>query len=203
MLRASMLDMLKQLYDEGNFRVRQTVINAAGEIGKKEFGMVASFFDIGLTDPHHSVRNAVIGSVKKMGEVNPIPVLKWAQTNLHHADAEIRREVCHGIELRGRTYPGDILPLLKQLQFDQKPRVRNTLVHVLGQISYKAGCLPIVLADLKTWENKDLVKKGLYEIIDVHRRYHNFCVLSVEEAADLVNREFAHMLPGQSGVRKD
>ena len=43
------------------------------------FEILKHFFDKGLMDTHHSVRNAVIGSVKKMGEVNPKPVLNWAK----------------------------------------------------------------------------------------------------------------------------
>ncbi len=49
-----------------------------------------------------------------MGEKNPEPVLTWAKNYLYHADKEIRMEICHGIELRGRTHPQDILPLLKE-----------------------------------------------------------------------------------------
>ena len=40
---------------------------------------------------------------------------------LHHPGKEVCREICHGIELRGRTHPQDILPLLKELQFDKPP----------------------------------------------------------------------------------
>ncbi len=97
-------------------KIRQTVVNAAGEIGKFHFNKVQRFFDVGLFDKHHSVRNAVIGSVKKMGERNPVPVLTWAKTYLKHPDKEVRREICHGIELRGRTHPQDILPLLKNFR---------------------------------------------------------------------------------------
>jgi hypothetical protein len=70
----------------------------------------------------------VIGSLKKMGEKNPKRVLNWASNYLHHPDKEIRREVCHGIELRGRKYPEDILPMLKELENDKTARVRNTLI---------------------------------------------------------------------------
>ena len=35
----------------------------------------------------------------------------------------------------------------------------STLIHVLGQIAYKNGCLKTVVEDLKTWENKKLVKE--------------------------------------------
>lgn len=173
------LDVLL-LYDD--FKIRQTVINAAGEIGKANFEMVQHFFDKGLFDRHHSPRNAVIGSIKKMGEVNPVPVLQWAKKYLHHPGKEIRREICHGIELRGRKYPQDILPLLQELQHDKTARVRNTLVHVLGQISYKKGCLQIVVENLKTWENKELVAEILEEIIDVHDRYKDFSALTRRQA---------------------
>ena len=66
----------------------------------KNFDIVSAVFDKGLLDEHHTVRNAVIGSVKKMGEKNPVPVMEWAKKYLNHPDKEIRREICHGIELR-------------------------------------------------------------------------------------------------------
>ena len=171
-------------------KVRQTVINAAGEIGKFHFEKVQAFFDTGLFDKHHSVRNAVIGSVKKMGEKNPVPVLAWAKTYLNHPDKEIRREICHGIELRGRKHPQDILPLLKALEFDKTKRVSDTLIHVLGQIAYKNGCLKTVVEHLNTWENNDLVQKALDEIVDVHERYKKFAVLSQQEAIDFIDENY-------------
>lgn len=172
------------LHDD--FKIRQTVINSAGEIGKTDFENVQQFFDKALFDKHHSPRNAVIGSIKKMGEVNPGPVLYWAKKLLHHPDKEIRREICHGIELRGRKYPQDILPLLQELQPDKTSRVRNTLVHVIGQISYKKGCLEMVVEHLKTWENKKLIADALEEIIDVHGRYKGFSALSQEQAQQYI-----------------
>ncbi|WP_018629839.1 HEAT repeat domain-containing protein [Niabella aurantiaca] len=189
-LQTAVLKILGQLATHKSFYVRQTVVNAAGEIGRKDFKIVQPFFDKGLFDEHHSVRNAVIGSVKKMGEVNPVPVLQWARHYLHHEDKEIRREICHGIELRGRKFPQDILPLLKELEFDKTARVRNTLVHVLGQIAYKKGCLPAVLADLKTWKHTELVAAALEEIIDVHERYKNFAHLTQEDARMMVAEYF-------------
>ncbi|MBZ4190196.1 HEAT repeat domain-containing protein [Niabella beijingensis] len=189
-LQGSVLKALQQLATHKEYHVRQTAVNAAGEIGKKDFKTVQLFFDRGLSDAHHTVRNAVIGSVKKMGEVNPVPVLKWAKRYLHHEDKEIRREICHGIELRGRTHPEDILPLLKELQFDKTARVRNTLVHVLGQIAYKKGCLQTVLTDLKTWENSTLVQDALKEIIDVHNRYKDFAALTQAAARAMVTACF-------------
>lgn len=189
-LRILIISLLENLFHSDNEKIRQTAINAAGEIGIKEFDVVAHFFDQGLFDEHHSVRNAVIGSIKKMGDKNPIPVIAWAQKYLHHPDKEIRREICHGIELRGRTHPQDILPLLKELQFDNTARVKNTLVHVLGQIAYKKGCLATVIADLKSWENKELVLLALHEIVDVHNRYKDFAILSQQEAIDYIDRHY-------------
>ena len=187
-LQAKIIGTLKLLFVHEDFKIRQTVINAAGEIGKINFETVRYFFDKGLFDVHHSPRNAVIGSIKKMGEVNPLPVLNWAKEYLHHENKEIRREICHGIELRGRKYPQDILPLLKELQFDKTARVRNTLVHVLGQIAYKQNCFETVIANLKTWQNKELVKDALEEIIDVHERYKNFSALTQAQAIAYIKK---------------
>lgn len=183
-----MLRALQALLLSDDSRVRQTVINAAGEIGIINFEPVAFFFDQGLFDAHHSPRNAVIGSIKKMAEKNPLPVLAWARKYLHHSNKEIRREICHGIELRGRTHPQDILPMLKELQHDHTARVKNTLVHVLGQVAYKKGCLATVIADLKTWENRELVKKAIEEIIDVHHRYRDFSALTQQQAIDYIGK---------------
>ncbi|WP_118973993.1 HEAT repeat domain-containing protein [Taibaiella koreensis] len=174
--------LLQRLAGHPYDKVRQTAVNAAGEIGKTEFERMRSLFDQGLFDPAHVVRNAVIGSIKKMGAVNPGPVLAWAREYLHHPDKEIRREICHGIELRGRTHPGDILPLLQALQWDETARVRNTLVHVIGQIAYKKGCLEQVASALLEWDNNQVVQKALAEIVSVHHRYRNFAALRPEEA---------------------
>lgn len=185
-LQTKIIQLLEKLSHHENFKVRQTVINAAGEIGKANFETVQTFFDTGLFDAHHSPRNAVIGSIKKMGEVNPIPVLTWAKKYLHHPDKEIRREICHGIELRGRKFPQDILPLLQELENDETSRVRKTLVHVIGQIAYKKGCLKIVIEHLKTWKNKALVADAIDEIIDVHHRYRNFSAMNQDEARQFI-----------------
>ena len=185
-LQPKIICFLEDLLNEIDPKVRQTAINAAGEIGKEDFEIVRNFFDKGLFDEHHSVRNAVIGSMKKMGEKNPEPVIEWSRTYLHHPDKEIRREICHGIELRGRTHPQEILPLLKELQFDKTKRVRWTLVHVIGQISYKKGCLEKVMKDIITWENKELIADAIEEIIDVHERYRNFSYYTQDEVRVII-----------------
>ncbi|MES2410757.1 MAG: HEAT repeat domain-containing protein [Bacteroidota bacterium] len=189
-LQTKILKQLDNLYKSTNEKVRQTAINAAGEIGILEFERVTHFFDTGLFDEHHSVRNAVIGSMKKMGEKNPKPILQWSKKYLHHADKEVRREICHGIELRGRTHPQDILPLLKELEFDKTARVKNTLVHVLGQIAYKKDCLATVIEHLKLWDNKELVLQALDEIIDVHNRYKDFSILTQQQAIEYIAKHY-------------
>lgn len=188
-LQTTLLVTLDSLLQSPDFKIRQTMINAAGEIGKQDFERVQHIFETSLFDPHHSPRNAVIGSIKKMGEVNPLPVLKWAEQYLEHPDKEIRREICHGIELRGRKHPLDILPLLQRLEWDKTARVRNTLVHVIGQIAYKKGCLEAVIAHLQSWENKDLVRDALEEIIDVHYRYRNFSFYTQDEARAYIDTQ--------------
>ncbi|MEO6252994.1 MAG: HEAT repeat domain-containing protein [Ferruginibacter sp.] len=189
-LRSKTIKTLDDLLQKEDHKIRQTVINAAGEIGKIDFKTVQHFFDTGLFDKHHAPRNAVIGSIKKMGEVNPKPVLHWAKKYLHHEDKEIRREICHGIELRGRKFPQDILPLLQELQHDQTARVRNTLIHVIGQIAYKKGCIETVVKNLGAWDNKQLVEEALKEIIDVHYRYRNFSALTQEQAQEYIFKNY-------------
>lgn len=188
--QVTIFSVLKTLMSSEDELIRQSVVNAAGEIGKFHFDKIQYVMDTGLFDAHHRVRNAVIGSIKKMGEKNPVPVLEWAKAYLKHPDKEIRREICHGIELRGRTHPQDILPLLKVLEFDETKRVSDTLVHVLGQIAYKNGCLKTVVDYLNTWQNKALVEKALDEIVDVHNRYKKFAVLSQQEAIDYIDANY-------------
>ncbi len=187
-LQKSIITVLETLLNENDPKIRQTVVNAAGEIGKYDFDIVQHFFDTGLFDEHHSVRNAVIGSMKKMGEKNPAPVIEWSKKFLHHPDKEIRREICHGIELRGRTHPQEVLPLLHELQYDKTKRVRWTLVHVIGQISYKKGCLETVMNDVLKWENKELIADAIEEIIDVHYRYRNFSYYTQDQAKALIKQ---------------
>ena len=191
-LQTVIFSTLKLLFQSKNEFIRQTVINAAGEIGKFHFDRIQNYMDAGLFDDHHRVRNAVIGSIKKMGERNPVPVIAWAKSYLKHPDKEIRREICHGIELRGRTHPQDILPLLKELEFDEMRCVSDTLIHVLGQIAYKKGCLKTVVKHLNTWKNKSLVEKALDEIVDVHNRYKKFSVLTQQEAIDYIDINYKY-----------
>jgi hypothetical protein len=184
-----LISTTKLLYQSPDEKQRQTAVFTWGEIGKFEFDMVAPFLEMALNDNSHKVKSAIMGSLKKMGEKNPEPTLKFAQRFLNHQDPEIRRLMVHGIELRGRTHPEDVLPILYQLQNEVTPRVRNMIIHVIGQISYKEGCLETVVLDLKNWENEDLVKKSLEEIIKVHQRY-NFASKSEKEAKNYIKSKF-------------
>ncbi|MDE5416021.1 HEAT repeat domain-containing protein [Alkalihalobacterium chitinilyticum] len=184
------IQILRELMKSENEKVRQTAVNGLGEIGKKDAGMVLECFETALVDQHHSVRNAVIGSLKKMGQANPKPILSFAKKHLHHPEAEIRREVIHGIELRGRTHPEEVLPLLEEVQFEKVKRVKNMVIHVFGQISYKKGCLEKVVSALLKWENKELVNEALVEILDVHVRYQDFSDKTYQKAKEYIDSHF-------------
>jgi vesicle coat complex subunit len=161
--------MLDALMLSESERVRQTVVNAAGEIAMHDFPCVERFFDAGISDSYHTVRNAVQGSLKKAGEKNPAQIIPFCARHITSADPEARRTAAHGLELRGRTHPEDVMPALRLLQFEKHRRVRPMLIHIFGQISYKKGCLEKVTAELLTWEDKALADECFNEIIKQHR----------------------------------
>jgi HEAT repeat protein len=184
-LEKIILRLLDAMLKDRNERVRQTSVYALGEIGKKDADNVIKPFEKALVDKHHSVRNAVMGALKQMGLKNPVPTFKFAKMHLHDDDPKIRREIIHGIELRGRTHPEEVLPLLKELQNEKVKTVRDMIIHVIGQISYKKGCLEIVVENLKSWTNKELVIDASKEIVNVHRRY-KFATITPEEANEYI-----------------
>lgn len=169
--------------------VRQTAVYLLAEIGKKDADLVFEYLETALRDSHHKVRNGVMSALKIMGQANPEPTLKFAKVFIHDSDPEVRRKVVHGIELRGRTHPEDILPLLKELQDENNPQVRKMIIHVLGQISYKKGCLEKVTSALKTWENKELVEDAIPYILEVHKKYP-FSSRTPEEAENYLKENF-------------
>lgn len=61
----------------------------------------------------------------------------------------------------------------------------DTLVHVLGQIAYKKGCLETVVSHLKEWENEELVANA-----DVHDRYSDFAAVSQADAEKYINQRY-------------
>ena len=185
-LREGILNTLDMLLKNENEYIRQTVAYSLGEIGKVDAYETFKLLEKALNDVHHSVRNAVIGALKQMGDKNPRPTLEFARKFYNHEDPEIRRQIIHGIELRGRTHPEEVLPILFDAQNETNRRVRDMVVHVLGQISYKNGCLEKVIEAIKDWENKDLVNDTVKEILEVHKRYEKFSAKSCEEAKEYI-----------------
>ena len=165
--------MLGLLIKSESERIRQTVVNAAGETAMNDFTGVEFLYEYALCDLHHSVRNAVQGSLKKAGEVNPAQIIPFCRKHILSPEPEIRRTVAHGLELRGRTHPEDIMPVLRLLQFEKHKRVRPMLVHIFGQISYKKDCLKKVTAELLTWEDEKLADECFEEIIKQHHHINN------------------------------
>lgn len=190
-LRQNILALLAKLYESNDEKIRQTVAYTLGEIGKIDADAVLNLLEKALHDKHHKVRNGVIGALKQMCQKNPQPTLTFAEKIIDHDDPKVRREIVHGIELHGRTHPEDVLPLLRQAQHDKSKLVQKMLIHVIGQISYKKGCLEKVVAELKTWDNKELVQKAVDEIIDVHKSYAKFSAMSAGEAEKYIQANFA------------
>jgi HEAT repeat protein len=190
-LRESILTLLKELFQDKEEKIRQTVVYTLGEIGRKmDADKIVGLLEQALEDKHHSVRNALVGALKRMGEKNPKPTLEFAKRFLHHPDPKVRQEIVHGIELRGRTHPEEVLPLLAEVQDDQNTKVQKKIIHVLAQISYKKGCLEKVISALKSWKNKELVEKALEEILEVHKRYKNFSTKSYKDAKEFIENQF-------------
>lgn len=187
--QTTILNILESMFQKEDVEVRQTVVYAWGEIGKLDAEKIMGNMEGALKDENPKIRNAIIGALKQMGEKNPVPTLKFAKKYINDSQPEIRRQMIHGIELRGRTHPKDVLPLLEEVQNEENKRVRDMIIHVIGQISYKKGCLEKVVSSLKQWKNKDLVKDALSEILDVHKRY-KFSYRSYEEAEKFIKKEF-------------
>ena len=135
-IRPLLVAWLDQLYGNTDEKVRQTIIYACGEIAVIDFTAIEKQLTKGMYDPHHSVRNAFIGSLKISGNKNP-NIIAFCEKYFLSDDPEIRRLICHGLELRGREHPQEIIGFLKKLQHDDNKRVRQMLIHVLGQICYK------------------------------------------------------------------
>lgn len=181
--RISIQKLMDRFIHDENEKIRQTIVYTAGEIGCYDFDTAEKYIEAGLFDPHHSVRNAATGALKVAGNKND-SILDFCQKHIQSAVPEVRRLVCHGLELRGRTRPKEILPLLKQLQHDEQKRVHDMLVHVLGQISYKKGCFYLVCDEVRSWENECLFSEFKKETIEVHESYAKFSELSVKEVSE-------------------
>lgn len=179
-IRLAAIPWLKLLYESESALVRQTGIYACGEIAAFDFPSVEELLTQGMHDPHHSVRNAMIGSLKISGDKNS-EILAFCEKYILSDSPEVRRLICHGLELRGRTHPQEIIGLLKKLQYDKHPRVKEMLIHVLGQISYKKRCFHFVEREVASWNNADIYRLFQKEAIKVHGRYEKFSALPQKE----------------------
>jgi hypothetical protein len=185
-MRAWILSAINEMSKSPDYKVRQTAAYACGEIGKTDFESVKSSLDIFLEDKHHSVRNALTGAIKQMGEKNPRPVFSWANENLRKCSPDIRIKIIHGLELRGRTHPEEILPILAKVKDKYRDRrTQKMLVHITGQISYKKDCLGKVIREIRNWG--DIVPECISEILKVHRKYRKFSFFSPEEAEKYIS----------------
>lgn len=192
-LRKNVIAFVNQIFKSDDQLARQTTTNAMGEIGVHDPEVIGDFFDKASEDDSPKVRNAVIGSLKKIGQKHPGVAVEFAKRNVNNPNEEARRIAMHGLELRGRTNPEEILPTLKLFQKESKARLKKMLVHVVGQSSYKKGCLETVLTELKTW-NHDVVALALKEIYAVHVYYAGFSYYDSEQAREMMLSEFQNEL---------
>lgn len=63
---------------------------------------------------------------------------------------------------------------------------------MLGQISYKKGCLEKVVLALRGWEDEKMIKRALKEILSVHNRYERFSARSHEEVLEYLEEQFTY-----------
>ena len=187
-IRPLFVAWLDQLYGNTDEKVRQTIIYACGEIAVIDFTAIEKLLTKGMYDPHHSVRNAFVGSLKISGNKNP-NIIAFCEKYILSDDPEIRRLICHGLELRGREHPQEIIGFLKKLQHDDNKRVRQMLIHVLGQISYKKGCFYFVENEVYSWERGDIYRAFQKETIEVHGRYEKFSELSKNDVTEFFDKK--------------
>lgn len=183
----NILAIISALLNNSDPKVRQTAVYMLGEIGSKDTADILGLFETALKDEHHSVRNAVIGALKRMGQKNPKQTFKFASKHIQSKNPIIRREFVHGIELRGRNHPEEVMPLLKKLEYEEDKAVKQMIIHVIGQISYKKGCLEVVVEDLNDWSNKELVLEAVNEIVTVHENY-KFATRTPEQARNYIKK---------------
>ena len=189
-IRPFIVIWLEQLYDNTDEKVRQTIIYACGEIAGIDFSAIENLLSKGMYDSHHSVRNAFIGSLKISGNKNP-DIIAFCEKHILSDAPEIRRLICHGLELRGREHPQEIIGFLKELQHDKNKKVRQMLIHVLGQISYKKGCFYFVENEVSSWENDGIYRAFQKETVEVHGRYEKFSELSKNDVIEFFEKKGA------------
>ena len=183
-LQKDIILFLNRYIKDDREKVRQTIIYCCGEIAVTNFEIIENLIKVGITDKHHSVKNASTGALKKAGEKNPKEIIKFCSDNITSENPEIRKLMCHSLELRGRTHPEEIINILKILQCDKDKKVFEMLIHVLGQISYKKGCFHFVEKEIRDWDNKDIYPLYKDEVIEVHGRYEKFSEFKQEYIID-------------------
>jgi hypothetical protein len=185
----SAIDLLSQ---SDNEKIRQTAVYALGEIGKLDFSAVDTRLEAFLQETHHSVKNGLTGAIKQIGEKNPEPVFVWVKEKIKNCNVDMRKRILHGLELRGRTHPEELLPVIKDIAQEKLDKeTEKMLIHIIGQISYKKGCIEKVVAELKTWKDKAFIAACGKEIIEVHKSYERFSALSHQEAEEYLAENFS------------
>lgn len=183
-IRENILNILDLLSTSKDEKERQTAVYSLGEIGKIDFDAAAKRLELFLHDTHHSVKNGLTGAIKQMGDKNPKPVFDWVKIKIKRCDPDMQKRILHGLELRGRTHPEDLLPIINEIAYkSMDKKLKKMVIHIIGQISYKKGCLEKVTNELKSWKDKTLVAECEKEIVSVHSRYEKFSALSSEKAA--------------------
>ena len=72
---------------------------------------------------------------------------------MKNSDADVRRQAVHGVELRGRKAPTEILPILKSGLGDISKRVRDMVAHVISEVGNKKHGFNILIEALDEWAN--------------------------------------------------
>lgn len=183
-LKESLSKLFEEMGKSEDEKVRKTLILAAGEIGKRNAEDIFSILESGMNDRNEMVQKTAISVLKVMCEINPVPSLEFVSRLIEHENPAIRKGIVHGLELRGKKCPEDILPILRSVQNEKHKSVVNVIIHVVGRISYKKGSIEKVVEELKTWTNKWLVKKSAQEIISFHKKHTKFANRTPEEITD-------------------
>jgi len=64
-----------------------------GKIGKRDADFVFNYLETAIRDPHQQVTNAVMSSLKIMGEKNPKTTLKFVKMFIQDQDPEVQKKL--------------------------------------------------------------------------------------------------------------
>lgn len=96
-LREKIINASTNLYGDEDEKKRQTAVYIWTEIGKFHSARVLDLLTLALADNSPVVRNGFMGGLKRMGEKNPLPTLKFAEKHINDSNPEVRRIIIHGI----------------------------------------------------------------------------------------------------------